>query len=755
MYSLKYSVHEQFLSALRSGKLPELPRELLAEKGKISKKEFLFLFESQILSRHLDFQARELKEKGLGYYTIGSCGHEGNAGVAYAFSKDDMAFLHYRSGAFFITRARLAGEDDFLSHLTLSLLASRKDPTSGGRHKVFGSLSLNIPPQTSTIASHLPKAVGAALSLTRAKELRFKARLKNKSVILASFGDASFNHASCQTALNAACWLSHNNYPLPLVFVCEDNGIGISTLSPSGWIESCLQARQEMKYIQADGLNLFDVVDKSRLASEFARRKRKPVFLHIKCVRLLGHAGSDIESLYRSEREIAGTEAKDPLLFSASLALKENFLTKEEILSLYESLQSKVEMVVLKVSASSSLLQGARDVMRPFFMERDDKLPGSSFSKKEREAFLKKSKKKREQPRNLSQSLNLALFDLMLDHENLLLFGEDIGKKGGVYHVTNGLQKEFGQRRVFDTILDETMILGTAIGLAHNDFLPIPEIQFLAYLHNAEDQIRGEASTLSFFSEGKFHNPMVLRIPGLAYQKGFGGHFHNDNSLAALRDIPSLIIVCPSRAEDAPALIRESVRLAWKKSCVVVFLEPIALYMTKDLYEKGDGLWLSFYSAEDKKILLGEVGVSSFGKDLALVSYANGYYLSLKAQKVLQEKYQVLTTVIDLRWLKPLPMKALMKELSLIKKVLIVDECRKTGSISEELVTRIYEEGRGEKEVHRITAEDSFIPLGAAAHHVLPSGKQILEKALAVLGKKDLSQVFSNKVPVDEVPEVF
>ena len=755
MYSLKYSVHEQFLSTLRSGKLPELPRKFSAEEGSLSREEFLFLFESQILSRHLDFQARELKEKGLGYYTIGSCGHEGNAGVAYAFSKDDMAFLHYRSGAFFITRARLAGEEDFLSDLTLSLLASREDPTSGGRHKVFGSLSLNIPPQTSTIASHLPKAVGAALSVTRAKELGIKARLEKNSVVLASFGDASFNHASCQTALNAACWLSHNNYPLPLVFVCEDNGIGISTPSPSGWIESCLQARQEVKYIQADGLNLFDVLEKSCLASEYARRKRKPVFLHIKCIRLLGHAGSDIESLYRSEREVAGTEARDPLLFSASFALKEKFLTKGEVLSLYESLQDKVEKTVLKVSASSSLLQDARDVMKPFFMERNEKLPGSSFSEEERNSFIKKLKKKKEQPRNLAQSLNLALFDLMLDHENILLLGEDIGKKGGVYHVTNGLQKEFGQRRVFDTILDETMILGTAIGLAHNNFLPIPEIQFLAYLHNAEDQIRGEASTLSFFSEGQFQNPMVLRIPGLAYQKGFGGHFHNDNSLSVLRDIPSLIMVCPSRAEGAPALLRESVRLAWKKSCVVVFLEPIALYMTKDLYEDGDGLWLSFYSAEEREVLFGEVSVSSLGRELTLVSYANGYYLSLRAQKILEEKHQILTTVIDLRWLKPLPMKALMKELSLSNKVLIVDECRKTGSISEELMTRVYEEGRGEKEVHRITAEDSFIPLGAAAHHVLPSENQIVEKTLTVLRKKDLSQVLCNKVPVDEVPEVL
>jgi 2-oxoisovalerate dehydrogenase E1 component len=124
--------------------------------------------------------------------------------------------------------------------------------------------------------------------------------------------------------------------------------------------------------------------------------------------------------------------------------------------------------------------------------------------------------------------------------------GEDVGRKGGVYGVTQKLQARFGPDRVIDTLLDEQSILGLGIGMAHNGFLPIPEIQFLAYLHNAEDQLRGEAATLPFFSNGQFTNPMVVRIAGLGYQKGFGGHFHNDNSLSVLRDIPGLILACPS-----------------------------------------------------------------------------------------------------------------------------------------------------------------------------------------------------------------
>ena len=134
--------------------------------------------------------------------------------------------------------------------------------------------------------------------------------------------------------------------------------------------------------------------------------------------------------------------------------------------------------------------------------------------------------------------------------------------KGGVYGVTRGLQARFGEDRVFDTLLDETSILGLALGTSVSGFVPIPEIQYLAYLHNAEDQLRGEAATLQFFSQGAYRNGMVVRIQGYGYQKGFGGHFHNDNGVGVLRDIPGLVIASPSRPDDAAAMLRTCVAAA-------------------------------------------------------------------------------------------------------------------------------------------------------------------------------------------------
>jgi 2-oxoisovalerate dehydrogenase E1 component len=180
---------------------------------------------------------------------------------------------------------------------------------------------------------------------------------------------------------------------------------------------------------------------------------------------------------------------------------------------------------------------------------------------------------------------------------------------------------------VFDTLLDEQTILGLALGAGITGFLPVPEIQYLAYLHNAEDQLRGEAATLQFFSRGQYRNPMVVRIAGYGYQKGFGGHFHNDNSIAVLRDIPGVVIASPSRGDDAAAMLRTCLAAAAADGSVCAFLEPIALYHTKDLYEAGDNAWLTPYPEPAQHVPIGSArtyddGVG--GGDLTILTFGNG-----------------------------------------------------------------------------------------------------------------------------------
>ncbi|MCE6960961.1 MFS transporter [Cereibacter sphaeroides] len=715
-------VHENFLARVKARDLPpgKAPTPGLAPHEMVS------LFRSQCLSRALDRTSRAMQKAGQGFYTIGSSGHEGMAAVAHALRPTDMAFLHYRDAAFQIARAAQLGQS-ITWDMLLSFASSSEDPISGGRHKVLGSKALAIPPQTSTIASHLPKAVGAAYSLGLARRRPPEHRaMPEDAIVMASFGDASANHSTAQGAFNTAGWTAFQSVPLPILFVCEDNGIGISTKTPRGWIEASFSHRPGMRYFKADGLDISEAWAVAREAADFVRSRRKPAFLHLSTVRLYGHAGADLPTTYMSREEVEAEEANDPLLHSVRLLDQSGALSPDEALAIYLETQERVERVAAE-AVTRPRLRTAPEVMASLIPPPRACAPTNGPSQEARAAAFGADLKAMDEPQPMSRLINWALTDLMLAHPEVVLMGEDIGRKGGVYGVTQKLQARFGSDRVIDTLLDEQSILGLGIGLAHNGFLPVPEIQFLAYLHNAEDQIRGEAATLPFFSNGQYANPMVVRIAGLGYQKGFGGHFHNDNSIAVLRDIPGLILACPSHGADAVMMLRECIRLAREEQRLVVFLEPIALYPMRDLLAEKDGQWMQTYPEPSRRIGFGEIGVSGDGKDLAIVTYGNGNYLSHQANFALREN-GVAARIIDLRWLAPLPIEAMLTAVARCDAVLVVDECRRSAGPAEALMTALAEAGH--RRIARVTAEDSFIATGPAYAATLPSREGILAAAL-------------------------
>lgn len=720
-------VHEALVRRLAAGDFPGGA----APAGPLEPAMALELYRAQVLSRALDIQSRAMQKAGQGFYTIGSSGHEGMAAVAQALRPDDVAFLHYRDAAFQIARAQQAGQQDMMRDMLMSFACSAEDPTSGGRHKVLGSKPLMIPPQTSTIASHLPKALGAAYSIglarRRAPEHRCLAR---DGLAMVSFGDASANHSTAQGAINAAGWTSFQGVPLPLLMVCEDNGIGISTKTPVGWIKASFQHRPGIRYFEADGLDIFDTFAVASQAAHFVRTKRQPAFLHLRMVRLYGHAGADVATSYLPRAEVEADEANDPLLHSARQLIEAQAASAEALLEIYLETLKAVEAEASQV-ALKPRLKTAQDVMQSLIPPVRTCVPTNGPDSDQRLRVFGSDAQQMGAPQPMSRLINWALHDLMLDHPETLVMGEDVGRKGGVYGVTQKLQARFGPDRVIDTLLDEQSILGLAIGTAHNGFIPMPEIQFLAYLHNAEDQLRGEAATLPFFSQGQWTNPMVLRIAGLGYQKGFGGHFHNDNSLAVLRDIPGIVIACPSTGADAARMLRECHRLAREEQRVCVFVEPIALYPMRDLHDAGDGAWMTRYPDPDEQIALGQIGVHGDGTDVAIVTYGNGHYLSRQAQAVLAG-VGIGARVIDLRWLAPLPEEALMTAVQACGHVLVVDECRRTGGQAEALMTLFAERGLGH--TVRLTAEDSFIATGPAYAATLPSRDGIVAAVRALLG---------------------
>jgi 2-oxoisovalerate dehydrogenase E1 component len=718
------------------------PDEPLRSGSGLTARKAIELFEDMVLSRALDVGSRELKKRDLSYYTISSAGHEWNAVLGAQLRLTDPCFLHYRSGGLMMARARqLAGSTPLFDTL-LSFCAAKDDPISGGRHKVWGSKALWVPPQTSTIASHLPKAMGCAFALPLARRLGVETGLPGDALVCCSFGDASANHATALSGIHAARYAKKRGQPMAVLWLCEDNGIGISVPTPENWIRESFSHLPQMAYYHAAG-ELDEVWDTVAAALAHCRGSKTPTFLHLPTVRLWAHAGSDNELTYRTLSEIEAIEASDPLLRAARRLVETGAAEPATLLAIVRETRARVAAAGEEAARRPKLVTRA-EVVAPLAPYDEDALlaealrPGDPAARARHFGTLPEQQTSPTK-RTLAAHVNAALHDEFLRRNELVLFGEDVGKKGGVYGVTQELQKRFGLGRVFDSMLDETSILGIAQGAAHLGVLPMPEIQYLAYLHNALDQLRGEACSLAYFSNGQFTNPMVVRVAGLAYQKGFGGHFHNDNSIGALRDIPGLVLAVPARGDDAARMLRGCVALARACGRVVVFLEPIALYPERELYEAKDDGWLFDYPPPDgtraSVLLPGQVGL--YGEthaDLLIVSYANGLRLSLRAARRLEREHGLRARVLDLRWLNPLPFEAVRTHARQCGgRVLVVDECRATaGGPADALLADLAEQGVAGP-LASVRAADSYVPLGPATAAVLVGEDEIVAAARTFL----------------------
>ena len=484
----------------------------------------------------------------------------------------------------------------------------------------------------------------------------------------------------------------------------------------------CAREPASLRYETADGDDPAAALAAARDLADWVRETRRPAVLHLRTVRYLGHAGADVEAAYRTPREPCAPTSSaircsqppggsSPWVSAPVPRSPSDYLEARE----------RVREVAL-AAARRPQLESAAEVMRPL-------APRSPAEVAKLARADADSEEPATEPLTLALAINGALAAALDAHPEVLLFGEDIAAKGGVYGVTRGLHARFGAGRVFDTLLDETSILGLALGSAVSGFVPVPEIQYLAYLHNAEDQLRGEAATLQFFSQGQYRNGMVVRIAGYGYQKGFGGHFHNDDSVAVLRDIPGLVIASPARPDDAAAMLRTCVAAAKVDGSVCAFLEPIALYHTRDLYEEGDGLWLAWPSPTH--VPLGSARTYGDGLDLTILTWGNGLLMSLRVARRLAQR-GIEARVVDLRWLAPLPIEDIAREAVATQRVLVVDETRRTGGVSEGIIATLIDVGF-DGQLARVTSKDSFIPLGDAANLVLLSEDEIEAAALALV----------------------
>lgn len=705
------------------------------------------VFEAQLISRHLDLAARWLHSFNAGFFTVGSSGHEGNAAVAIALRPDDPALLHYRSGGFYCARAAQVSGSDPIHDVLRGLAASAGDPVSGGRYKLFANPALRaIPTAATPTASHLPKAVGMgyALGLGRPVEpAGGAADWPPDALVVCSFGDAAANRASATTAFNAAGWLDRAGQRLPVLFVCEDNGASGSATSPDGWVADTLRFRPGLHYFAADGCDVAATYDAASRAVAWVRKHRRPAVLHLDVVSLMSPASAGADAV-RPAGELAAVVARDPLVATARLLVEAGIATPEELIARYDDVGWRVRRAAEEVLGEPKLAsvneiistlaprhpaRVAREVITVGGrLGADDAVRAKAFGGSLPEAAG---------PLTLAQTISAALVDGALGYPQMIIMGEDVVDPSDGTSATAGLRERLGPQRVVDTVPDETALLGLSLGCGLAGMLPVAQVESLAYLRHAEGQLRDEAATTQFFSRGGYRNPMVLRVPGLAHQPGFEGHFRNDNAIGMLRDIPGLVVAVPARAEDAAPLLRTCLAAAVTDGSVCVFCEPVALYDTTDLYAADDGQWRSEYVAPGDwggaHVPIGHARVylEGSGADLTIITFGNGVRMSLRIARALAAE-DVGTRVVDLRWLSPLPVADIVRESSETGRVLVVDETRRSGGVGEGVLAVLVDAGYVGA-ARRVAAVDSFVPLGPAAEQVMISEEQIMRGARSLL----------------------
>ena len=316
------------------------------------------------------------------------------------------------------------------------------------------------------------------------------------------------------------------------------------------------------------------------------------------------------------------------------------------------------------------------------------------------------------------QAINNALKTELQNDENVLLFGEDVGVNGGVFRVTEGLQKEFGEDRVFDTPLAESGIGGSALGLTTQGYRPVMEIQFLGFVFEVFDSVAGQLARTRFRSGNSKQAPVTIRAP-------FGGgvhtpELHADNLEGILAQSPGLSVVIPSNPYDAKGLLISAIR----SNDPVVYLEHMKLYRS----------FRDEVPEEEYTIEIGKANVKQEGNDITLIAYGAMVQESLKAAEELEkEGYSV--EVIDLRTVQPIDIETLVASVEKTGRAVVVQEAQRQAGVGAAVASELAERAilSLDAPIARVAAADTVYPFTQAENVWLPNKNDIVEKAKATL----------------------
>ena len=638
------------------------------------------------VGRLIDLRAPNYLKQAVGWsYHAPYAGHDAiQLAIGQVFTlNEDHLFPYYRD----MLTALSAGCTP--EELILNGISKASDLASGGRHMSnhFAKPEWNIHNVSSCTGNHTLHAAGVARAMKR---------YKHKGVAISSQGESSVSEGYCYEAINGA-----SNEKLPVIFVFQDNGYGISVpkrdQTANEFVADNFTGLKNLRIIHCDGKDVFDSMNAMSAARAYAIENSEPVIVHAQCVRMGSHSNSDKHELYRDEKEIADAVAQDPYVAFRKLLLSEKVFTEKELASIDDESKKTV------LEAHSLAMKGPNPTPESIY---DFVLPEPHMPEK----YVDGTHNEEGEPMKFIDALNGQLKKEFRHNKDTFIWGQDMANKdkGGIFNVSKGMQAEFGKERVFNGPIAEDYILGTANGFSrfNKDIRVVVEgAEFADYFWPAMEQYI-ECSHDYWRSNGAFTPNVLIRLASGGYIGG--GLYHSQNLEGNLAGIPGVRIVSPSFADDAAGLIRTAMR----SEGPTLFLEPKSLYNAKQAMA---------VVPDDFEVPFGKCRVRREGSDITILTYGNTTHHSLEAAEIIAKEDGRSVEVVDLRSISPLDEEGIIKSVSKTNRCLIVHEDKVFAGFGGELVALINEKcfESLDAPVKRVGSE--FTPVGF---------NRILEKAV-------------------------
>ncbi|MCL1597903.1 MAG: thiamine pyrophosphate-dependent enzyme [Actinomycetia bacterium] len=655
----------------------------------LSDEDLLDLYRKMLLARRLDERMWALNRQGRVPFVVSVSGHEATqVGAATAIDPSkDWSMPYYRDLAFALTIG-ITPEQVFAG-----VFSKEMDTSSGGRQlpNHWSEPDLNVFTQSSVIASQYPQACGIAYDLQRRG---------SDGIVVVDGGEGSTSEGDWHEAMNFA-----GIHKLPMVFLIQNNLYAISV--PAASEVAGQVADRAVGYgmvgVVVDGNNVLDVYGAMSAAVARARAGEGPTLIEAKTYRYYAHTSDDDDKLYRTREEVELWRRKDPIPNFRQYLVEQRLLSAEMEYTIEEEVTTQIAEAVKTTEAAAD----PTDAVSHLYSNPITPTEPVTTIEPEPDGEVG----------TMIAAVNATLHELMAEHDDMVVFGEDVADPtGGVFKATVGLTEAFGEDRSFNTPLAEALVIGLGIGMAAAGSRPVAEIQFADYIHPAFDQIVSEVARTHYRSNGKWTLPLTIRTP---YGGGIHGALYHSQSVEAFyTHVPGLKVVVPSTPADAAGLLRAAV----EDPDPVMVLEPKKLYrLATGPIPKGGHV-----------VPIGKAALRRNGDDLTIIAYGTMAHFSVQAADILAAD-GIDVTVLDLRSLLPLDWPSIQAAVERTSKVLIVHEDNRFMGYGAEVAAQIAEKSFEwlDAPVRRFAAPDvPAFPFAASLEkQVMPDVEGIVDEA--------------------------